>query len=151
MKKYDQFTGVVWFGLGIGITIKAIQLGLGKPRLPGPGFVAFLVGLSLGLSGFILALFATINKKSTDNQTQERGNWGRVIPVLLALFIFIFLLQPLGFLITTMLFSFVLFKMTEPKKCVIPALISLVVAFLSYLVFSVWLKIPFPKGFLSLG
>lgn len=151
MKRYDQVIGLVWFALGIGITMNAIHLGLGELRRPGVGFMAFLAGVLLGVSGFILTLLATLKGKEVGHKIWEGQNWKNIALPLLALSIYIFLLEFLGFLLTTFLSQFLLFRMIEPKKWFTPLISSVVIAFFSYLVFSVWLKISFPKGFLGIG
>jgi len=65
---------------------------------------------------------------------------------LLALFAYAFLLEPLGFYLTTFMFLFILFKFTEPKSWMIPLIFAGVTVILSYLVFSIWLKCQFPMG-----
>ena len=54
MKKYDRLVGLIWLILGIGICIGSTRLRLGKFSNPGPGFMPFLAGVIMGISGFIL-------------------------------------------------------------------------------------------------
>jgi hypothetical protein len=60
-------------------------------------------------------------------------------------------MEPLGFLISTFLLMFLLFKITAPGKFISPLASSAAVVFLSYFIFFVWLKVPLPKGFWGLG
>ncbi len=150
MKRYDQIMGLIWFVLGDAIAIEAVHLGLGGLDLPGIGFMAFLIGVSLGLSGLILTLSATFKGKE-GHPLSSGQNWKNVMITLLALFIYTFLMEPLGFLFTTFLLVFVLFKITAPKKWFSPLLTSAVVVFACYLIFFVWLKVSLPKGILGLG
>jgi len=151
MRRWDQIIGLIWLALGIGITIEAIHLGLGELRFPGIGFMAFLIGISLGFSGFILTVFKTVKGKREDDKIWAGQNWKNVVIPLITLLIYIALLETLGFLIATFLLIFLLFKITTSKRWFSPLLTSLIVVLLSYLLFFVWLKIPLPKGVLGIG
>lgn len=70
---------------------------------------------------------------------------------LLLLMMYPLLLEPLGFIIATLLLLFFLFKILEPRKWFIPILISFITVILSYFIFYVWLRINFPKGVFNLG
>lgn len=150
MKRYDQIVGLIWLALGSAMAIEAVRLGLGGLHLPGIGFTAFLIGVSLGFSGLVLTVSAT-SKDKEGNKVWAGQNWGNVMMTLLALLIYIFLMEPLGFLLATFLLLFVLFKITSAKKWFSPLLSSLTVVFWCYLIFFVWLKVPLPKGILGLG
>jgi putative tricarboxylic transport membrane protein len=151
MKRCDQIVGFIWFALGSGMALEAIHLGLGELRLPGIGFMPFLVGVLLAVSGCVLTLFATLKGKEGDDKSWAGENWKNIILPLLALFIYIGLMEPLGFLLSTFLLIFFLFKMTAPKKWLAPLVTSGVIVFFSYLIFFVWLKVPLPKGFFGVG
>jgi putative tricarboxylic transport membrane protein len=150
MKRYDQIMGLIWFVLGSAIAIEALRLGVGEVRLPGIGFMPFLVGVFLGGFGFVLTLRAHLKGKEGDRLWAGQ-NWKKVIVTLAALFIYISLMDPLGFLVSTFLLNFVLFKVTAPKKWFSPLLTSAAVVFSCYLIFFLWLKVPLPKGILELG
>jgi putative tricarboxylic transport membrane protein len=151
MKRYDQIIGLIWFALGSGMAIEAIHLGLGELHLPGIGFMPFLVGVSLGLFGFILTVLATVKGKRDDSKIWEGQNWKNVVLPLLALVIYVVLMEPLGFLPTTFLLQFFLLKLTAPKRWFVPMVTSLLIVFFCYLIFSLWLKIPLPKGLFRIG
>jgi len=55
-------------------------------------------------------------------------------------------LKPLGFLLTTVLFTGIAYKFADPGKWVSPGLAALIATAVSYLVFKVGLGIPFPAG-----
>lgn len=151
MKSCDKIIGLIWFVLGSGLTIEAVRLGLGKFQLPGIGFMGFVIGVSLGVSGLVLAVLATLKVKKGDDKILVGQNWRNVMIPLLALLIYIILMEPLGFLISTFLLIFLLFKMTTPKRWCASLATSAIVVLLSYVVFFVWLKVPLPKGYFGLG
>jgi len=70
---------------------------------------------------------------------------------LLVLFSYPLLLKVFGFILSTFLFLFFLFKAMEPRKWFTLVVISLVGSLTCYLVFQVWLRVSFPKGILGIG
>ncbi len=151
MKKPDKVFGLVWFVFGVVITIEAFRLGIWKDGSPGSGFIPAIVGVLLGLSGFILTVSATFLKGEEAGEGVLWGNLKNVILPLAVLFIYIFLLPFLGFLSATFLFQFSLLKLTAPRRWVGPILTSLLVVFFCHLVFSVWFKLQLPHGILGIG
>ncbi len=148
MKEHDRFGGLFWFILGAIICIMSVKLRIGNLYKPGAGFTPFLSGVVLAVSGLILML-STLSKQYMDeemgNILVKEGKKNSLL-TLLALFGYIILLEPIGFLITTFIVLLFLFKITDTKRWVVPAVLSGSSVIVSYLVFSVWLKLQFPKG-----
>jgi putative tricarboxylic transport membrane protein len=150
LKTHDRISGLIWVVLGIGICIGSVKLRLGDFHKPGPGFMPFLSGSFLILFGLILAV-STISKGLEKEKTKGKEawmnvNWKSLLFTLLALFVYALLLEPLGFYITTFMFLFFLFKLTEPKRWLTPIVFAGISVILSYLIFSTWLKVQFPSG-----
>ena len=154
MKKQDRVGGLIWVGLGIALCIESAGLGLGKIRHPGAGFLPFLSGALLALLGLSLAL-SNLSKRSAQNERArgqkiwEIGYWegyGLPLLVLLALLGYILVLNVLGFLLTTFLWLFFLFKLGDPKRWLMPFIAAISTVIISYLVFGVWLQLQLPKG-----
>lgn len=157
MKKSVRVDGFIWVILGIALCLGSIELQLGSFRVPGPGFLPFLSGVSLGFFGFIQMLsplFAGANERQQQNSHEGRMKWNwrkSLTPLLtlMTLLAYILLLEPLGFVLTTFVCLVLLFKLSEPKRWLMPMVLSSVTAVLSYLIFSVWLQSHFPKGLLT--
>jgi putative tricarboxylic transport membrane protein len=155
MKKSDRLDGVVWLVLGILMCVDAIKLRLGNFHTPGPGFLPFLSGAFLGILGLILifpTIFARLGEESKNEEPLVVWNWKKLINpflALLILFVYILLLEPLGFIITTFVCMLLLFKLSEPKKWLKPLILSASTSVLSYLLFSVWLRCQFPRGLIK--
>jgi putative tricarboxylic transport membrane protein len=155
MKKYDLLGGLIWFMLGISLCIGSIKLKLGDLRMPGPGFMPFISGIFLGVFGLILTLSAIPKKFGEEEELNGKKIWkevncGKLLLTLIFSFGYGFLLEPLGFLITTFIFLFFLFKLTQPKRWVMPLVLSVGSVVTSYLFFHIWLKCQFPMGILRL-
>jgi putative tricarboxylic transport membrane protein len=153
MTKQNQVSGFIWLLLGALLCIGSIQLNLGGFHKPGPGFMPFLTGAILVLLGFILMFSGSNGSKVEEGFGVKRfwreKNWKNVLIPWLSLFGYLLLLQPLGFLPTSFLFLFLLFKLTKPESWLEPFLFSGATVVLTYFIFSVWLRCPFPKGMLA--
>jgi putative tricarboxylic transport membrane protein len=145
---YDRVGGVIWLVLGIVICIGSTKLGLGAFHRPGPGFMPFLAGSLLGVLGCILTLTKTQKglEKKEDGEISIRKFLAKGVFAFIVSFMYIFLLEPLGFVVGTFLLFFSLLKIMGTRKWFSPFLISFFAVVLSYFVFIVWLKISFPKG-----
>lgn len=146
MKRFVISGGTIWLIVGLGMFIESINLGLGKLNKPGPGFMPFLSGMLLGIFGLVL-MFYPKREGPDDVNFEEKGNvLKKVFPTLLALFGYTFLLEILGFIITSILFLFALLEITEGRKWGMHFIFAIVIVFFSYLIFSVWLMVLFPRG-----
>lgn len=151
MKKSELVGGFFWFILGIILCIESIRLDLGAFGFPGPGFMPFLLGVFIGLLGLIHMFTFILNRLGEEKELNAEKIWmkenlKRVPFISLTIIGYALLLELLGFLLTTFIFLFFLFKFNEPRKWVMPLVMSGVTAILSYFVFLVFLKCPFPRG-----
>ena len=147
-KQYDQIGGLAWILLGSALSISSIGVDLGGFHRPGPGLVAFLTGNLLTVLGFLLVMFRTLGKKRHDigEKISIIKFWEKGIYLIIASFAYVFLLDPLGFIIATLLLFLFLLKIAGTRNWVVPILISFLSVALSYLIFDVWLRINFPRG-----
>jgi len=151
--RYDRVGGVIWMALGTALGIGSIKLGLGTLHRPGPGFMPFLAGSLLGLLGLALLLSKTQegSEKKRGEEISLRKFWEKGVYALIVSFLYILLLEPLGFLIATLLLIFALQKIMGARKWFVPISISFLAVGVSYLIFIVWLRISFPSGVLRVG
>ena len=123
---------------------------LGGLHKPGPGFMPFMAGSFLILLGLILAGSAISKRlegeKTRGKETWMNVNWKTLLLTLSSLFACALLLEPIGFYPTAFFFLLFLFKLTEPKRWLMPAGLAGISVILSYLIFSLWLKVQFPVG-----
>lgn len=149
--QYDQVGGVIWMIVGIALFIGSTELRWGTLHRPGPGFMPTLIGSLLILLGFLLTFLSTRRREKKVEQVSLKEFWRRGVYSLLASFLYVFLLDPLGFVIATVFLIFSLLKIMGTRKWFTPVLISVLTAAVSYLIFEVWLRINFPKGILKIG
>ena len=148
--------GGIWLLVGAGFCLGSLKLKIGGLHNPGAGFIPFLVGVLLMAFGLIMILSFLFGFR-TRREKNGKGEGGKEYLVnlrapfltLLILTGYVILLEPVGFLLTTFLCLFLLFKISDPKRWLLPVGLSLGTVVISYLVFSVWLKNPFPRGILG--
>jgi len=107
----------------------------------------------LVLFGLILVFFSISKAMGGEEDSNGKKMWvkdksKRLLLTLFALLVYALSFEILGFLIATFIFLFFLFKLTEPKRWVMPLVLSGITVILSYLIFCVWLKSTFPAGIL---
>ena len=152
MKNADQWSGLFLSILAASMIWASVCLPYGSIHNPGPGFFplwlgVILCGMSIGL--FVQTTWRKEKEKTLREILEEDVRWGKVLLVIVALILYGFLMDFIGFLIVTFLLMAVLLRFIEPQpwKAVIGW--ALVGSVGSYLIFEVWMKLRLPKGFLG--
>jgi len=160
VKKYHLIPTLFWVGFSIFIMIFACKLGLeDKTGLegvhnPGPGLMPFLASLFLLLISLYFLVSSLLEKSVKDKtgtlEKQNRGkpNYGKMILVLVCLFGYAFLLEPLGYLVTTCLALLFLFK-NMGVRWGSALFASVTTTLVTYSVFT-YLGLLFPDGIIKL-
>ena len=97
----------------------------------------------------ILSLIVLANAlRSSEDAVREMGemNWAKIALVLLALLLYAFFLERLGFVLTTFVLMSFLLGCIEGTNWVRSAGVAAAAALASYAIFELWLKIRLPKG-----
>ncbi len=143
---------IFWILIGAGVAIHACRLGLGSLHQPGPGFIFFVAAVLLILTGSIdlaMAFLKNLKEGKEGRRIQLGPRWKRVLFLLIVLCFYVYAFNILGFLVATFLLMVFLFKGIEPTKWWITVVGSITTILISYGVFQLWLKVPFPRGFLE--
>jgi putative tricarboxylic transport membrane protein len=134
-----------WVALGILLSYGATGLGVGSATEPGSGFIFFWSGLIL----VILSLVAFAESRR-DSEEAHLGigalSWRKIVFVLLALLLYAFFLEKLGFVLTTFVLMSFLLAMIEGKHWSKSLGVAGAAALGSYAIFELWLKIRLPHG-----
>jgi putative tricarboxylic transport membrane protein len=137
-------------GVAFLICVESIRMGVGSLSDPGNGLVPMGCGLILGILGLIG--FAGTFKKE---EKEAAGIWQRGIPwrkmlsVLISLVSYAFLIDPLGFSLTTLIWTGFMFRGLAKMGWTVTLLASMIATFSCSLVFEYYLGIRFPKGVFS--
>ncbi len=75
--------------------------------------------------------------------------WGKFLFVCLSLFGYTIVVNWLGFVLTTFIVVFVLFRLLESKKWWLMVIEAALIAIGNYLFFVEWLGLSLPQGFLG--
>jgi hypothetical protein len=148
MHNRDSYSSAGLLVLAVIVGVQAIRFPFGTLKRLGPGFFPLALSILLGILSLHL-LIKTIHHKKEESKIEWPRRWGGLILVMIAIFAFSLLLKPLGFLVTTVLFTFVVFKFADPNQWLAPLATSVVATLVSFVVFKIWLGIPFPMGFLG--
>jgi len=149
----DIFSSLFWMVIGAGLCYGGYELELGTLRDPGSGFIFFWVGLimvGLSLSIFIRALKEK-GKAGEMKLIWSEVQWKKIVSVLVALFLYGYIFQTLGFILSAALLLVFLFKAVEPQRWSVAILGAVVSSLVAYVVFQVWLGSQLPKGLLDIG
>lgn len=137
--------GLVPLALGIIASIGAYDLAIGQLNKPGPGLWPFFLSVLLVVCSLIL-LVKDVRKDSYEKFT---SNTKLVIYTIIAIAIFTVIFKTLGMPVAVV--ALLLFQLrvvgAEPWKITLLVTVGMTVA--CYLLFAVWLKLPFP-GLISL-
>jgi len=144
-KSGEIIAGLCFLAIGIGFTVGAVKLRIGAPTEPQPGFFPFWDGLIL------IALSAAFLVQAWGGRVGESHAFGRLggpAVVVLALVLYVAMMETMGYVITTALLSAVVLKVLETKTRVL-ILMSLILAVASYLIFDRLLGVTLPLGLLA--
>ena len=149
MLRDDVVSAVMFLLFVVVVGSEAVTYDLGKNiRIVGPGFFPVVLLFILGLLSIALLIGAL--KKWAQSL---RAQWPtRLLPLVLVVGVIVayaVVLPLLGFLLTTFLFSTVLFRFGYPRKWLMPLAGAAVTSLVAMLVFEVWLNTQFPLGLLG--
>ena len=150
MRKTYVLANLFWLALAVPAAVEAWRLHVGTVRAPGAGFLPFYAAILLG--GLALVSLAQDLKTMSGPASALWGGvrWGRWVAMLAALFLYVALLERLGFVLATFLLMLVLFRLLEPYRWTTVLAFSLLTMGAAYLFFVVLLdsRLPVrPLGF----
>jgi len=143
----DLWTGLFLVIFSGAVISEAIELEVGTPHNPGSGFMIFGAACVLGLLA-LRQFIKSFHSKRQEAEVSEAIHWKRIVSVILANIIYIFILQPVGYLLSTFLLMGFLFQVHEKGKWFSAVWGAVLTSFLSYLVFSRMLQLHLPRGFI---
>jgi putative tricarboxylic transport membrane protein len=152
MKKTDQWSGVVLLIISAFICWESSRMPYGSIHNPGAGLFPFWLGVILGGMSIGLIMKTTLEKdrgKRMRDLLSEKIRWGKILALLIALVLYGYGMDLLGFLIITFLFMAFLLRFIDPQSWKSVIIWALGGSIGCYLIFDVWLKLRLPKGFLG--
>ena len=146
-KKDSNFwTGLFLMILSGAVISEAFELEIGTPSSPGSGFMIFGTAVVLGFLALHLFIRSILSGERKAEKTSEKIHYVRIVSVIGANIIYIFLLQPVGYLLCTFLLLCFLFQVQEKGKWFSAVWGAALTSSVSYLVFSRMLQLNLPRG-----
>ncbi|MEM5780601.1 MAG: tripartite tricarboxylate transporter TctB family protein [Lawsonibacter sp.] len=120
--------------------------------VPGPGLWPTVISLLLLVCSGILIFRALFKMKPEENVSLNLLSAGpcRVYLTILILLVYVLVLKPVGFIISTTVMEFVFIQWFGKKKPYITLLISLAITLVSYFAFKYLLNVPIDFGFFAI-
>jgi putative tricarboxylic transport membrane protein len=150
MKRKEAISAIVLLSFSIAISYQASHYPFGTVSKVGPGFVPFYLGIALAVLSIIILIKTILMSKGEGRPAGEAFGRKKIVRVFLVFFSMVayaFLIDKLGFPITTFIFTLVLFRFIESYGWVSSTLWALGTSLGNYLIFDLWLQCQFPKGF----
>jgi len=152
-RRYDLWSATVLLALALAYMWQAGELGIGTPRNPSPGFFPFIIGLALCLLCLIEVYAAFVRVQSGESfPGLWRGlRWHKTLLILGSVGAYTFLLEPVGYLLTTLVLMAFLFKGIEPQKWWVAVMGAVLSSAVTYILFRILLQVQLPRGIFSFG
>jgi hypothetical protein len=151
VRRTEQIVCLFWIGFALLVCVGSLRLELGTISDPGPGALPFGAAALLGILAVAHLANVTLRRPGRDEGPSSFANvhWKKGLYVVIALFLYFFILPMVGYLITTFLLMVFLFGILERKRWWVVLLGSGLVIGLTYFVFEVWLMVQFPRGLIT--
>jgi len=145
MKRWERVAAAILTCIGVAAAKIAYTLGLGDLHNPGPGFFPFCLSTILALISF----FYFIARLGADSQRVSL--WGKntwVRPSLAAAMMFLYSLAMgwIGFFSATFLLFLAWLILIERERWLTVSFVSVLGTACLYFIFTVFLKVPLPRG-----
>ena len=147
MLKRDVLAAAMTLAFGAGAAFESARLPLGTVHNPGQGFFPWWTSVVSVLLGLILLVQALASRPGT--LREGPGRTAKVAALLVVLGAYAFLLEPLGYLISTFLLVLFMLRATDPQRWSVALGMAAITAVGSYAVFAIWLSVPLPRGLFS--
>ncbi len=145
-KTGDVVASLILIAVGTAVLFASVPLQVGTPREPQPGFFPFVSGSIL----IVLALLLLINAyRGRTAGMQAFGQLWRPITLIVGLFFYSIVLDPLGYVIATIVLSAVILRVLDTKSWWKLAGVSFGLSMGTYLLFDRLLGVSLPHGILQ--
>ena len=147
--KADRLSSLFWMAIALFFIYGAIQMGVGTLSDPGTGFFAFLAGsfiVLMALFVFFQSFFRGRGFQAKLSSLWPGGGWRRPIVVSFLMVGYCFILEGVGFLLSSILLLSIMFIWVVNFSWWKAVLISVLASAITNLLFSTLLKSTLPRG-----
>ena len=151
MRNADRIAGAALLAFAVAFSAGALKFyTYSGPGGPGSAFLPFWLGVIMALLAGAL-LVGAIRSRDRGPDWLPRGDGLRRLGVVLGVTIaFVALLNVLGMILGTALFLVVLMRALDRIPWPLTLSVAVATASLNYLVFTYWLRVPFPVSVLGI-
>lgn len=146
MKKTYLFANLFWLAIAVPAAIESWRLHVGSFHNPGAGFLPFYAALLFAALALISLVQDLKAMSGPASEIWGEVHKGRLAAMVVSLFIYVAVLEWLGFMLATFLLMLVLFRLLEPYRWTTVLLLSLVTMGAAYVFFVVLLDSRLPRG-----
>ena len=144
----DMWAGFFFFFLGVAVIVGSVRMPLGTPLDPQPGFFPLLAGIFLSVLSVVHLVLAFLKRKKS-LKMQALGAVWRPAFLIAGLFIYTFILDPLGYVIATIFLSVIILRILESRSWWKLSAISLASSVGTFVLFDRILGVTLPLGVLK--
>ena len=144
MVRRDAVTAAAALAFGAAVLYEASKLPFGTVHNPGQGFFPWWTSAVIVLLALILLVQALRSRSS--NAHEGPGRIVKVAALLIVLAAYTFLLEPLGYMLSTFLLVLFMLRGIDPQRWTVALGVAAMTAIGSYVVFAIWLSVPLPRG-----
>jgi len=140
-------------GLSLWLIIEALQFDYLSEFGPGPGFEPFWLGIFLAILSISLFINTIRRQADAEDEKSRLPGWksiGRIGLIILLIAGFALSFNTLGLLVTVFLFVALILYILENISIMKSIFYGIVFSGSVFLIFSYWMEINFPKGFLGI-
>jgi putative tricarboxylic transport membrane protein len=151
MKRSDVTASVFLVGLAAFVLFECRKLPFGSMRVPQTAFFPAVLAVLLLIFSLILLAQRFLHAEAgrAPDQITEDG-WVRIGATLATMAVFAFILEPLGFLLSTFALMVLLLRAIESQSWLKVVGVALTTALAAYAIFGWLLGIPLPAGLLGI-
>ncbi len=145
MKKWERIAAAILTFVGVSSATLAYDLGFGDFHHPGPGFFPFWLSAILALVSFIYFL-TQLGADSRRGPLWDKHAWVRPFQAAGVMFLYSLAIGWMGFFSATFLLFLAWLILIEREKWLTVGLVSVLGTLSLFLIFTIFLKVPLPKG-----
>lgn len=117
---------------------------------PGSGFLPLWLGIALTVLALLLFLNAGATVSGDGRRLPDRAALRRLALILGACVVFVAAMDAVGMIAGTALFLVFVLRVVERYRWRTVVAVALAAAAMNYVVFTYWLRVPFPTGYLGI-
>jgi hypothetical protein len=150
VRRADQIAGLGLFLLGVAFAWAGLRnYTYWGPTGPGSGFLPFWLGLAMAVLAAWLLIGATRARAVGGRWLPEGAGLRRLATVMGVTVALVAVLKIVGMAVGTVLFLVVILRFVEHLRWPSTVAIAAGTAAVNYLIFTYWLRVPFPVGLLG--